>query len=97
MASTRNRGREARQFRAEMKAIWQAINQACAECGQATIDWDGPANAPDSFELDHRHPIATHPELEFDPTNVRPTHSRCNRSKGAGKMHAGIGTTSEAW
>lgn len=93
----RDKSTKARQFRADMKAIWQAINQACGICGQATIDWDGPPNQPDSFELDHIEPLVRRPDLEFEPTNVRPTHHRCNRSRGAGRPMAVVGETSEAW
>lgn len=93
---TRDRTRGYR-FRAEMKAEWQPANRACGICGQSTIDWDGPANEADSFELDHKKPFKKHPELEFDPGNVQPTHHRCNRNKSSGEQKAGIGQTSEAW
>lgn len=97
MASNRDRSAAARAFRAEMKAHWQDRNQACGICGQNTIDWAGQPNAPESFELDHIKPVISFPELEADPNNVRPSHSRCNRGKGAGKELAAIGETSEAW
>ena len=84
-------------FRTEMKAGWQAANTPCAGCGQATIDWDGPANEADSFELDHKKPRITHPELTLDPGNCVPMHHKCNRHKSSGREIAGIGTTSEAW
>lgn len=84
-------------FRADMKAIWQPVNAPCAECGQATIDWDGPKNQPDSFELDHKKPRIRYPELEFEPSNARPTHHKCNRHKGDRQTSPGIGITSEAW
>ena len=48
----------------------------------AEIDYQAPANAPWSFELDHLHPIETHPHLAYDPRNWVPSHSRCNRQKG---------------
>lgn len=93
----RSQGRRVRDFRQAMKAQWQPVNKACAECGQATIDWDGEKNQPDSFELDHRLPVITYPHLEFEPSNARPTHHRCNRHKGDRQTSAGIGITSEAW
>lgn len=89
--------REYREFRAAMKSIWQPINRACHICGQATIDWDGPAMAPNSFELDHVHARKHHPELLLVPSNALPSHTRCNRNKGAGQVKAGLGETDEEW
>jgi len=80
-----------------MKAIWQPVNAACALCGQANIDWDGPRNEPDSFEIEHKLAVINYPELEFEPSNAQPSHSQCNRNKGAGAAAAGIGITSEPW
>lgn len=85
------------EMRAEEKARWSAVNAPCSLCGQATINWDAPANEPDAFEVEHTRPVKTHPELEFDPTNRMPSHHKCNRSKGAGAIRPGIGMTSEAW
>ncbi|MFF2631973.1 HNH endonuclease [Microbacterium sp. NPDC058021] len=84
-------------MRAEMKAQWQPINAACALCGQATIDWDGPRNAPESFELDHKISRKRRPDLALDPSNAQPSHCRCNRSKGAGTATPAIGETTEEW
>lgn len=84
-------------MRAELKSVWQTRNTPCWICGQATIDWEGEANGPDSFELDHMLPRKTHPHLTLDRNNARPAHGRCNRSKGAGQARPGIGTTSETW
>lgn len=86
-----------RAMRARLKDSWQARNEPCWICGQATIDWDGPANAQDSFELEHVKSRKHYPHLTLDPSNARPAHGRCNRSKGAGDARPGIGTTSEAW
>lgn len=86
-----------RELRAALKAEWAPQNPACALCGQATIDWDGPANAADSFEPDHIWSRKTHPELALVRSNLRPSHGRCNRSRQAGAVRPGIGETSEAW
>lgn len=93
----RTRGSKATAFRARMKSVWEPVNAACGICGQATIDWDGERNEPDSFELDHERAVAFFPELEFVESNVRPAHSRCNRSKQASSGPAPAGVTSEAW
>lgn len=97
MASTRTRGRKATEFRAEMKAEWEPNNQPCGICGQATIDWEGPANQSESFELHHLKDPERFPELEFARNNVQPSHSRCNRSAGRGHGPSHVGETSEAW
>lgn len=97
VASTRTRGRRSTEFRAELKAEWKAVNKACGICGQATIHWDGDANQPESFELHHLRDPEHYPHLEFDLSNVVPSHSRCNRSAGRGGTVRGIGETSEVW
>lgn len=86
-----------REFRAAMKAIWEPVNAPCGICRQNDIDWSGPRNAPDSFELDHIKSRKKHPELALDPGNAQPAHSRCNRAKQANESMVGIGVTSEAW
>jgi 5-methylcytosine-specific restriction endonuclease McrA len=45
------------------------------------IDYDAPPLSPDSFEVDHYHPVAIHPESVFEYSNLRAVHSRCNRSR----------------
>ena len=86
-----------RQMREEERGRWKASNAACHICGQDTIDWDAEANTPDAFELDHVLSVKAHPELEFEPSNRKPSHHRCNRNKGAGALRPGLGITSEAW
>lgn len=95
--------RRYQEFRADRKADWQAVNAACAICGQRTIDWEGEANASDSFEL-HHTPVSRKralamgmPELLVDPTNAQPSHSRCNRALGAGDAAPGLGEMSETY
>lgn len=53
----------------------------CWICRQP-IDYEAPANHPESFEPDHYYPLSTHPQLANDPGNLRPSHSKCNRSRG---------------
>lgn len=48
----------------------------CHRCNTA-IDVD------DDWDIDHKVPIAVDPDLEFDPTNLAPSHARCNRQHGA--------------
>jgi 5-methylcytosine-specific restriction endonuclease McrA len=91
----RSSTRRSREFREELKAVWQAQNAPCRECG-SPIDWAAEKNTPNAFELDHILPVKHYPHLEFDVNNAAPSHSACNRSKGA---RAGVqpGTTSEPW
>lgn len=83
-------------FRAEMKARWKAEGRPCWHDGQP-IDYDGARNQPDSFELDHVKPRKSHPELALDPSNARPSHCRCNRSRQHRDVRAPLGATSEPW
>ena len=93
---------EYQRFRADCKRQWQAINAPCAICGQATIDWEAPANDRNAFELDHkisrkRMKAMNRPDLLIDPTNCRPAHSRCNRSRQAKDDPPTMGEMSEDW
>ena len=62
------------------------------------IDYAAPAFTPDAFELDHFHPVKTHPELAEVWENFRPAHHACNRrrSKTPGAA-SGIGRRSRSW
>lgn len=89
-------------FRAEQKAMWQAVNAPCALCGQRTINYRGKANEPDSFEMDHivsrKKAIASKQYwLIMSPSNVQPSHHRCNRAKQAGDGSPALGEVSEDW
>ena len=52
----------------------------CHLCGQPI-----PASArhpdPMAFEPDHVLPVATHPWLAHDLSNIRPSHRRCNAAR----------------
>lgn len=55
----------------------------CVYCGGA-IDYDGDPNAPRSFTVAHRLPVATHPDLAEDWSNIAgAAHRACNSSVGA--------------
>jgi hypothetical protein len=90
------RSRQYKLFRAEMKAMWKQQGRPCAADGQP-INYDGPPNDPDSFELDHIKARKTHPHLALDPNNAQPMHVRCNRAKGSGAMLPTNGETTEDW
>lgn len=66
----------------------------CWLCGQS-IDYKAPAQHPRAFELDHAQPVSTHPELAYEPTNFRASHSQCNRSRG--DTHIAVGARGSCW
>ena len=37
----------------------------------------------EAFEADHILSVKSHPERALDPSNVAPSHAKCNRSRGA--------------
>jgi 5-methylcytosine-specific restriction endonuclease McrA len=92
-------GRTTAQHRANrrnLRALTAEHNLPCALCGQA-IDMSLPANHPDSFEYDHIKSRIAYPELADDPANGQPSHSRCNRNKGATETRPALGDPSEVW
>lgn len=52
----------------------------CWICG-LPIDYTLRTPDPLSFELDHKKPRDTHPELAFEPSNWAASHRQCNRAK----------------
>ena len=56
-----------------------------------------PGTTPDSHNLDHRHPVSTHPELQRDPANFRHSHTSCNQHRGNGAPSAGLGEPVPDW
>lgn len=75
------KGREYDAARYKFMGVCEANNVLCWLCGKQ-IDYKAPANTPHSFELDHAQPLSTHPELAYEPSNFRASHSSCNRSRG---------------
>lgn len=87
---------------------WERVRLACYRrdmkrrapcwiCGQP-IDYQAPAGTPDAWEPDHYLPTSSHPEYGYDPANIRPSHSSCNRSRGARDQAAGdLGVASRIW
>lgn len=53
----------------------------CCLCGRA-IQHELRYPEPMSFSADHILPVATHPELKMDYSNLQPAHLRCNLRKG---------------
>lgn len=95
----RKNTRRAHKQRAEFRAQCEAEHAPCWMC-QLPIDyaaaWDDFTN-DDRFQEDHFFPVSTHPELEDDPDNKRPSHAGCNRERGNGSPPASIGIPSREW
>lgn len=85
-----------RDLRDELRAAWHAIDAPCWLDGQP-IDYTAPAHAPEALDLDHVKPYDTHPHLFLDRNNCRPSHVRCNRSRGARGPRPAIGVVDEDW
>ncbi|MEI6029454.1 MAG: HNH endonuclease [Betaproteobacteria bacterium] len=92
MSSQARGGHRWRQLAARFKAQCAKRNDVCVHCEQP-IDYEAAPQTAGSFEADHYRPIATHPELALMIGNLRPSHSSCNRSRGAKPMPE----SSDAW
>ena len=69
----------------------------CWLCGQP-IDYEAkPGSTEDSHNLDHYHPVSTHPELQSDPGNFRHSHARCNTSRGNRDLDFDLGDQVPDW
>jgi|SRR5271163_83689 len=75
-------GHRWRRLKERFKADCRNRLAVCWRCRQV-IDYDAPPQAPWGFEADHYHPCSSHAWLAYDYTNLRPAHSKCNRSRGA--------------
>lgn len=106
---SKNAGRRTRRYRmlrANFRALCEhfvnpdgTIGAHCWLCGRA-IDYSlpaGPNGHPEAWNLDHAHPVSTHPELAEDPANFRPSHADCNEKRGDQAPFIELGTPSEDW
>lgn len=76
-------------------------NAPCWICGKPINYAAKPGNA-DAYEPDHYLTVAQYPEFANDIANLRPAHSRCNRSRGAkdradARWREELGEPSEDW
>lgn len=97
---TRSNTRRFKQDRATFRATCATEQQRCWLCAQP-IDYTAPHDDyrnDDRFELDHYYPVSTHPELQHDPANFRPSHAGCNRTRGNSTVTSTLdGTLSRDW
>jgi hypothetical protein len=100
MAGQRKTTRQFVADRAEFREKCAAEDAACWLCSERHIDYTAPhddyANS-DRFQLDHFYPVSTHPELQHDPTNFRPSAAGCNLERGNGSPRPPLGTLSRDW
>lgn len=90
-------GREYQALRATFRAKCAAEDAPCWMDGQP-IAYDEPdGSTDDAFELDHYYPVSTHPHLEMDPANYRPSHRLCNRTRGNSAPAPPINNNSRNW
>lgn len=100
MSSNRKTTRQFVKDRAEFRSKCAALHAPCWICTQDHIDYDAPSDDytnGDRFELDHFYPVSTHPEMQFDPTNFRPSAHDCNNDRGNGPPRPSIGVLSQEW
>lgn len=61
----------------------------CHLCGEA-IRSDVPSTHDLAYELDHKLTVRDHPELALEPSNVAPSHRRCNAWRKARPLTEGL-------
>lgn len=99
MAGERRRRGSARWLKARARAFDRDRRSGarCWICGQP-IDYSlGVSTCDEAWEADHYLPVSRHPELEYDVTNVRPSHRKCNRSRKAKAGMDALGRPSRVW
>lgn len=96
MSATRRGGRRWKITRDAAFRRDYKLRAVCWICGQP-INYEAPSSAPDGWAPDHYRPVSKFPELEFDLSNIRPSHVQCNLSRGAGDGIDHIGSTSRVW
>jgi len=75
-------GHRWRSVKGRFRSDCRRSGQRCHLCRQP-IDYTLPAQHPDAFEADHLQPVALRPDLAYTYSNLRPSHSRCNRARQA--------------
>lgn len=93
---SRRGGRAWRTVRAKFRTQCERDDRTCWLCGQ-DIDYALPTDEPESWAPDHFHPVNTHPQLEFDIANLRPSHRLCNANRGARAPITAVFVTSRRW
>ena len=67
--------------RQKMRVYWEMqLPATCPRCGQTIHPWH-------KWDMGHILPMHRYPQLEFELSNTRPEHARCNRADGAHITH----------
>ena len=75
----------------------KAARAVCWICKEA-IDYSvKPSSTKDAWEPDHYLPRKEHPELALEPSNILPSHRRCNRSRKTKAGITNLGDGSRDW
>lgn len=76
------------------------VGARCWICG-GRIDYAAKPQTPFAYEPDHVEPVERRPDLAYELSNIRPSHCKCNRSRGDGTVHVGkkkgLGKPSRDW
>ena len=83
------------------RQAWERDRKAqavCHICGQPIDYFLPPSSAPNAYEPDHVIPVKKRPDLELDLSNIKASHSRCNRVRGDGTNGENdLGMRSRIW
>lgn len=90
-------GKQYQALRRDFRAKCAAEDAPCWMDGQPIAYDEQDGTVDDSFELDHFYPISTHPHLEMDAANFRPSHMSCNRRRGNGPPLPTLDNVSRDW
>ncbi|WP_072500613.1 HNH endonuclease [Olsenella phocaeensis] len=92
-------------------AAWERVRRAafardkelgarCWICGRRidySLGLSSRTGTPDAYEPDHYLDVSRHPELEYELSNIRPSHCRCNRARGKRASTKPLGIASREW
>jgi hypothetical protein len=95
----RSNSRRMHTLRAEFTAECKADDLPCWICTLG-IDYEAPFDDyknDERFQLDHYLSVSTHPELQEEWSNFRPSHAGCNRDRGNGAPKVDLGVLSREW
>lgn len=93
-------GRDTQEWRILRRQCFERdrrLDAPCWICGEP-IDYSlGQSTTRESYEADHYLDVKNHPELAHEPTNIRPSHVKCNRSRKTKSGIDELGNRSRVW
>lgn len=78
----------------------RALDEPCWICGRKidySLGLSKRSGTPWAYEPDHYLDVSRHPELEYELTNLRPAHCKCNRARGKRAGIHELGSPSRNW